>query len=494
MSESFCIKTEPIAKDYELGDNDAITLSYNTTNLEHFTNTVNDIKEDEIDLDKMEEYVSENIDKSTIDIKEEDVDEMDEFLPESAPNIYPLSSLKWKSDGCTEVINHDEELREHATQQHLTSTITPQISLPKLEIIDMHTDENDSEGPETNGDTDANVSDNKERSIVLSSLITQTHTKHKCELCGNSYEEKRNLMRHMREKHPLSANDGYICEICNERFATQIGLDKHYYWKHSEAQTPTEHKCEICGIYFKKVVYLQIHIRKKHPSSIDAEYICKICNERFTTRRGRDKHFYRMHPVVQTSAEHKCEICGSCYLDSRTLQTHIRKKHPSSIDSEYICQICNQRFTTQRGVDSHLYQKHRTVTEHKCEICGICFKEASNLQKHIRKQHPSSIDTEYICEICNQRFPTQSGLGRHSYRMHPVAQTSAEHKCEICGSCYLESRTLRSHIRKKHPSSIDTEYICEICNQRFTTRRGLDKHSDLKHQLDKTPTEHKCEM
>ncbi|XP_073842877.1 uncharacterized protein isoform X2 [Musca autumnalis] len=442
MSESFCIKTEPIAKDYELGDtnNNANTLGYNRTNLENFTNVVNDIKEDEIDLDKMEECVPENVDKFTIDIiKKEDVDQMDEFLPEDSPNIYSPSSLT--SDGCTEVITHDEAHREHAAQQHPTSTITPQISLPKLEIIDMHTDENDSEGPEINGDTDANV-----------------------------------------------------CEICNERFATQRGLDKHYYWKHSEAQTPTEHKCEICGIYFKKVVYLQIHRRKKHPSSKDTEYLCEICNEIFTTRRGRDTHSYRMHPVAQIHAEHKCEICGSCYLKSSSLQAHIRKKHPSSIHSEYICEICNKRFTTQGGLDRHLYQKHRSVTEHKCKICGICFKEVSTLQTHIRRKHSSSIDTEYICEICNQRFTTQSGLGRHSYRMHPVAQTPAEHKCEICGRCYLESRNLQAHIRKKHPSSTDAEYVCEICNQRFTTRIGLDRHSDWKHRLDETPTEDKCEM
>ncbi|XP_073842728.1 uncharacterized protein [Musca autumnalis] len=481
MSDSFCIKTEPIAKDYEQEDtnNDANTLCYNTIKLENFTNMGNYIKKDELSFDKIEENVPKNVDESTIGkIKEENVDEMDELL-----------------------------------QQHLTTTITQQISVPKLEIMDVH---------DSDGDTDANVSDDKNSSQEVSTVLkkkvlkykrtdktckdnntektdtsysreSKTHTEHTCELCGKSYPEYINLRKHMRYKHPLSMDTEYICKICDQRFATQTGLDRHCNRTHRK---PTKHKCEICGTCYVDVWHLQIHIRRKHPTSIDTEYICEICNERFTTRRGRDKHSYLMHPAAQTPAQHKCEICGSCYLESQTLRAHIRTKHPASIDTQYICEICHKRFITKKALNIHSKKTHteaQTLNEHKCELCCSSYTEVSSLLKHVRKKHPSSI-SEYICEICKQGFATQTSLDRHTSTRHLVAQKPTNHKCEICGRCYLESRNLQSHIRKKHPSSIDTVYICEICNQRFTTQIGLHRHSFKMHSVAQKPTKHKCEI
>ncbi|XP_073842795.1 uncharacterized protein [Musca autumnalis] len=551
MSENFSIKTEPFVNDdkQENCNNVTNTPRYNTTKLENFTNMGNAFKEDEIDLDEMEEFLPENVDKSTIDtIKEEDVDEMDEFLSddstskedvdemdeflsEDSPNNDSPSSSTCKSDDRTEIITHDK-----VNQQHLTSTTTQQVSLPKLEIIDIHIDENDSEGPEINCDTDANVNDNEERSIGSSSRVAQTSSDHQCELCGRCYEKSQTLQVHLRNKHPSSTD--YICAICNQGFTRQRGLERHSLMMHPEAQKPTKHKhkCEICGSRYTEYRALMAHIRNKHPSSIDAEYICKVCNQRFTTARGLDLHFRWMHQRAQPTqipTEHNCEPCDS-YMKSKNLQEHIKNKHPLSIDTDYICEICNQRFTTKTELERHSYRKHprhicetcgscfkadkflrrhikdqhtggyvcekchkrfitqiglethskmmhagaRKPTEHTCDVCGSCYMKYHALRMHIRRKHPSSTDLQYICEICYRRFATQTGLDRHCDLTHPVA---TKYKCEICGSCYKVSKTLRRHIRMKHPSSTDAEYICEICNQRFTTQRCLDKHSYWKH-------------
>ncbi|XP_073838182.1 uncharacterized protein [Musca autumnalis] len=369
----------------------------------------------------MEEFLPENVDKSTIDIiKEDDLDDMDEFLsddspskvevdimdeflPEDIPSFYTPSLLTGKSNDRTEAISHDEVHHQHVAQQYLNSEITHQISLPKLEIIDIHTDENDRRCPEINGDTESNVSYDKERSVISSSRVAQAPTEHKCEICGSSFTDEKNLRIHLRKKHPLSIDSEYICEICNKRFATQHGLGIHSNRRHpSNAERKhAQHRCEICGSCYAESSNLRAHIRNKHPSSIDSEYICEICNQKFTSQTGLNRHSTKMHPEAQTSARHKCEICGSCYAESGTLRAHIRNKHPSSIDSEYICEICNQKFTTQPGLDRHFYLTHaetRTPGEHKCEICGNCYMELNALRIHIRNKHPSSIDSEYICK------------------------------------------------------------------------------------------------
>ncbi|XP_073842862.1 uncharacterized protein isoform X2 [Musca autumnalis] len=398
MSENFSIKTETFVNDYkqENSSNDTNTLGYNTTKLEHFTNMENDIKQEEIDLDKMEEFLTENVDNSTSDIiKEENMEEIDEFLPKVSTSIHSPSSLTSKSDDRTEAIIHDEV---HVTQQHLTGTTTQQISLPKLEIMDVDTDEDD--GLEINGDTDANLSDNKERSVISSSRVAQ-----------------------------------------------------------------------------------------KHPLSMDTKYICEICNKRCTTRHGLALHSNRMHPGTKKHTEHKCELCGNSYTKERSLHRHMREKHPLSLNAEYICEICNQRFTTQTGLDMHTARTHELLhsAQYKCEQCDNSYREKRSLQSHMMKQHPSSINAEYICKICNGRFATEQGLEIHSTRIHRGAdstQIRTKYNCELCDSSFTEERTLRSHIRKKHPSSIDTEFFCEICQERFATQKGLFKHSYWKHQGD----------
>ncbi|XP_073842802.1 uncharacterized protein isoform X4 [Musca autumnalis] len=121
MSENLSIKTEPNANHCKQEDsnNGTITLCCNTTKLENFTNMENHIKEEEIDLDKMEEFLPENVDMTIIDIiKKEDVDEMDTLLAEDSRSCYPpSSSLTWKSDDRMEVTAY-----QHVTEQHRTNT------------------------------------------------------------------------------------------------------------------------------------------------------------------------------------------------------------------------------------------------------------------------------------------------------------------------------------------------------------------------------------
>ncbi|XP_073842856.1 uncharacterized protein [Musca autumnalis] len=454
MSESFCIKTEPIAKDCEPEDcnNNTNTLSYTTTKLENFTNMLNDIKEDGLDL---EEFLPEKVDKLAFDvIKEEDVDEVEEFLPEDSPSIYSPSSLTWKSDDCTKAIIHNEVQHERGTQQHLTNITTQQISLPKLEIIDVH------ENIEDTDDKHSKANDNKEVSgnvFTVSNKIVQKCKKsdktcqdknsNKCEICGTCYSESKSLRAHIRNKHPSSIDSKYICEICHKRFTTQKGLDTHSYRRHPVA---TEHKCEVCGSCHTQAKGLRVHMKHQHPEAHSA----------------------------QTRTKRKCELCDCSYTIDKNLRAHMRDKHPLSIDSEHICEICHKGFTTHNGLTTHL-RIHPEVgstqisAKHNCEICGRCFTEKYHLQKHMRIKHHSSTDydctecgfrsndgskflihlsevhmqTKYKCPKCGIIMNTYSGLIKH-LKNH-------KHQCPACGKCYKELFDLTIHIKWSHPNEKD---------------------------------------
>ncbi|XP_073842829.1 uncharacterized protein isoform X3 [Musca autumnalis] len=417
MSDNLSIKTEPFAKAYkqENSNNDTHAPSYNVIKLEYLTNMENDINEDELDFDNMEEFLPENDNECTIyKIKEEDVDGMDESLSEDLHSIYSPSSLTWKSDDRTKAITHDEVQHDRGIQQHLINTTNQQISLPKIELMDVHADEDDdSEGLEINGDTDSNVSDNRGRSITSSSSVAQTPTKHKCELCGRCYKKSYMLRAHIRDKHPSFTDFDYICKICNQRFATQTGLDRHYYLAHPETRKPTKYKCEPCGLFYTQYVSLRRHMENKHPISIDTM------------------------DETPEPIKHKCEICGCCYKQLDSLRKHMRNVHPMSLDTEYMCELCHKGFSTQAGLDVHSYTRHpeaQKPAEHKCEQCGICYMKSKHLQEHIKKKHPSRTDPDYTCELCSRKFTTQAGLETHSTKKHPVA---TKHKCEKALNCLV---------------------------------------------------------
>ncbi|XP_073842840.1 uncharacterized protein isoform X3 [Musca autumnalis] len=214
----------------------------------------------------------------------------------------------------------------------------------------------------------------------------------------------------------------------------------------------------------------EMGMRYKHLLSVNNEYVCHICNQRFTTPTGIDVHLRRTHPEAY-----------SIKIPTK----YNRKKHTYS---EYICEKCQKRFTTQIGLKKHSGRMHpeahstQTRTKkHKCELCDCSYTEERSLRRHMRKSHHSFIGTDYICEICHERFYTQGGLNAHSHLIHPENQTGTRYQCELCDSSYSEDRSLRSHISKKHQSSINTEHICEICHRRFTTKSGLERHTFMMH-------------
>ncbi|XP_073842932.1 uncharacterized protein [Musca autumnalis] len=319
MSQVFSIKTESFDNDYKQEDsgNDTNTLVCNTIKLENFKNMANNIKEEQPDLDKMDEFLPENVDKYKFDIiKEEDVEEMDEFLPEDSTSIHSTSLLSWKSDDRTEVITHDVALHQHDKEQHQNSTIT------KFEIIDLDTDEDDSKGLEvTDDDKHTKVSDNREDS---------------------------------RE-----SNDSWKSDDRTEVITPDVALHQHDKEQHRNS---TITKFEIIDLDTDEddSKGLEVTDDDKHTKVSDNREDSRESND---TCANEDTETYVISPsrVAQKAAKYKCEICGCCYNVHHSLLAHIRNKHPSSLDSDYVCEICNKKFTSPISRGMHYYREHSVV-------------------------------------------------------------------------------------------------------------------------------------
>lgn len=103
-------------------------------------------------------------------------------------------------------------------------------------------------------------------------------------------------------------------------------------------------------------------------------------------------------------AEHKCEICGKCFKHIRMLNRHRRNHSPYK---KYKCTYCNKGFNDSFDLKRHV-RTHTGVKPYKCDFCEKSFTQRCSLESHQDKIHgvkcamPYKKRREkiYVCEEC----------------------------------------------------------------------------------------------
>ena len=79
-------------------------------------------------------------------------------------------------------------------------------------------------------------------------------------------------------------------------------------------------------------------------------------------------------------------------------------------------------------LSTHVKSVHEGLKEYKCDICGKCFGQQSNLSLHLKGVHKQ----EYVtCPICGKSF-ANFYLSRHVKVVHEGLK---EYKCNISWLC-----------------------------------------------------------
>ena len=115
---------------------------------------------------------------------------------------------------------------------------------------------------------------------VKSGAVPKADKEHKCQHCPRSYDEKKNLNKHLRMKHPMEWKAEkvisevidlglqYECDVCKELLNTYQQLKDHRRRKHNKeerlaAKKQIEtHKCPHCGRGHTTANALQCHERR----------------------------------------------------------------------------------------------------------------------------------------------------------------------------------------------------------------------------------------
>ena len=121
---------------------------------------------------------------------------------------------------------------------------------------------------------------------------------------------------------------------------------------------------------------------------------------------------------------------------------------------------------------------------HKCEICGIKFKNLKlldihkNTKKHVKKQQMAMIVDEiipkipqYNCCICNYITCNKKDFNKHILTRKHLKNIKTSEKTTDFTNKAIEGNK-KSHEKSPH-------HICSICNKAYITHSGLWRHNKI---------------
>ena len=84
-----------------------------------------------------------------------------------------------------------------------------------------------------------------------------------------------------------------------------------------------------------------------------------------------------------------------------------------------------------------------------CDICDKGFKNVSSRNKHLKTHY----EGQYSCQHCGKIFTEIGNRNRHERQVH----TAQMIECKKCGKKFKLSKSLKSHMEKKHSGEDDSD-------------------------------------
>ena len=186
-------------------------------------------------------------------------------------------------------------------------------------------------------------------------------------------------------------------------------------------------KCPECPQTFvanyRWRVVLKNHVARIHANESN-KFNCGSCPKTFSTR----PHL-RVHEIShdENRPTFPCSYCGKVLLAQRNLKVHVKKMH-SGINPTMTCEYCDRKFWNNALVQQHIREQHLRMKVFECDQCPAKYVRSDCLQTH------------------KQIHENESGIA-----------------CTVCGIQFRNGTQLRKHIRKVHRSSTTQEVECTGC-------------------------------
>lgn len=322
----------------------------------------------------------------------------------------------------------------------------------------------------------------------------------KCPICEKVLQG--NLPRHLQKFHGKgNGMKMYYCpqENCDKKYKSIMSLRIHITQYHDPVHekitekkliqvvhegSNKEFKCMVCGWKISNRHECMVHIVIGHPSCLDLEGVdnpisvkCPHCEETNKKKEEIIQHVEMCHPEKVW----KCpELeCGRSILDPVDLQEHFFRDHGTR--GKEVLNLRKKRdrsnWRKRKGVDvvvGPLFKRGNGIFP--CYRCDTAERSKEELDKHVKKVHPSAY---WPCSGCGiVSFSERSRLfhwsvvckikGQKPENVVPegmVGHDKITVQCLICDKSFSTSFYSR-HLKVKHGIKENGELlICNFCNE-----------------------------
>ena len=175
-----------------------------------------------------------------------------------------------------------------------------------------------------------------------------------CRKCGEKFQSKTNLKKHISEAHPLSIN----CKTCKDSFTRVCDLEVHIKTKH---ETSEDFKCDQCDKTFVLKWRLLKH-EKNHAT------VLKKC------------HYFNNNsacPFEDLGCMFSHELSGACKFDRKCSTKLCSYQHSKATETNFeVNEIADVQDSAEEDID-----------DNKCHLCQKNFESIDDLTQHMGNDH-----------------------------------------------------------------------------------------------------------
>ncbi|KAK9878946.1 hypothetical protein WA026_003767 [Henosepilachna vigintioctopunctata] len=330
---------------------------------------------------------------------------------------------------------------------------------------------------------------------ILTTKSNDQISKFSCETCRQSFSAARTLTIHRKSCHIKPVEDVIKCK--EETISRRTLLEDENI------------ACSDCELEFDDLVSFKQHMRDHRDN--------RLTKVKKTKKNGlRSKVGNKSNEEKRTNTQNKS--LSNVHKEHKEETSPVRKSRRSRKPVSYAYLIESGSDSENESLASRL---NKIIKIHVCNKCHMEYNNLNDLQKHIRKHHPSKldksiktdktwkkvklIDKKFVCEACLTKCNTLSSLRKHIRKYHPSKwpelsaklynkKTKSSDKMYTCSECqalYGNVVGLRKHIRRNHPSkfielasglykkkprSTEKNITCSDCQMKYSTIGSLRKH------------------
>ena len=271
----------------------------------------------------------------------------------------------------------------------------------------------------------------------------------------NDFEQKGEL-----ETFDMDTALRWPCTVCELKFISRGGLDKHMKIAHSGAVVGEVAEGinqdilagRACGAGKKEVVTVAVT-----PTTGLKRTGGEVVSPMGAKKAKTSSPTSSSSPVqALPTGIQRPKIFSSSLTKTKKASIPVPLVKIAARQTKTPCNLCEKPCKSGRGLSMHM------STSHKCGYCDNLF---ANLVEH------ENVHETEACTECEQKFVTAASLQSHMKRAHQI-------KCDSCEENFYNEDDMKQHTREEH------EEECEHCYERFATALSLlEPHQLMVHGI-----------